>query len=48
MLKQYHGDVNAATNALMDSACPSNRAVSGVIGTRENQMGVAGRLDFPA
>jgi hypothetical protein len=33
MLKQYNGDVNAATNALMDSACPSNRAFSGVIGT---------------
>ena len=48
MLKQYHGDVNAATNALMDSACPSNRAFSGVIGTMENQMAVAGRLDFPA
>ena len=48
MLKQYNGDVNAATNALMDSAFPSNRAFSGVIGTMENQMAVAGRLDFPA
>ena len=28
MLKQHGGDVNAATNALMDSACPVSRAPS--------------------
>jgi hypothetical protein len=41
MLKKYAGDVNAATNALMDSACPAapaSRALRRRAATRDRSI----------